>query len=381
LPPANLSTPTLRLHGLDHLRALAIIMVFMFHYNHGEFPVWMNVFSSFGWTGVDLFFVLSGYLIASQLFKHISKGYDFSIKDFYIRRFFRIVPLYALALLIYFLVPAFSQRYGPSPLWKYLTFTQNFGLHPGLYPSFTHAWSLAVEEQFYLVFPLIVAGLFYFKIFRKGIWLIAVLFVVTFLFRYIAWTQYYWPLENANIDNDFWVTKIYYTTHTRLDGLLVGITIATLFAYRQNFIIRVNKYANLLFFIGLTALIGCYYLCLDRSGFYASVYGFSAISLAYGLIVMAAILPACFLYKIKSRITSGIAILSYTMYLIHKGTTELCHKFFDKHDWDTDSMWMLAASLGVTICCALVLRYAVEKPFLKLRDKVLATRHSTAPAK
>ena len=85
----------LKFYGLDNLRAFAIIMVFLFHYiRYFEHPDWMPDFFIFGWSGVDLFFVLSGFLISSQLFVQIKKTSTFSMKEFYIKRFFRIIPIY-----------------------------------------------------------------------------------------------------------------------------------------------------------------------------------------------------------------------------------------------------------------------------------------------
>lgn len=114
-----------KLFGLDHLRALAIIMVFVFHYGHiFPHPGWTNSISSFGWTGVDLFFVLSGYLIASQLFASVAKTGTFSLKEFFIKRFSRILPAYFVVVALYFLFPLLREHEALAPLWKYLTFTQ-----------------------------------------------------------------------------------------------------------------------------------------------------------------------------------------------------------------------------------------------------------------
>jgi len=71
-----------KLLGLDHLRALAIIFVFFFHYKFFGHPAWEPAITSFGWTGVDLFFVLSGFLISGQLFSTIAKGKTISMPDF-----------------------------------------------------------------------------------------------------------------------------------------------------------------------------------------------------------------------------------------------------------------------------------------------------------
>ena len=142
-----------RLHGLDHLRALAITLVFLFHYFilSGGQPAWLPETAQFGWTGVDLFFVLSGFLISSQLFAQIKKGQHISFKDFFTRRFFRIVPAYLVTVALYFYFPFFREKENLPPLWKFLTFTQNIGLNLKDNGTFSHCWSLCVEEHFDLI--------------------------------------------------------------------------------------------------------------------------------------------------------------------------------------------------------------------------------------
>src|SRR4051812_25820092 len=115
-----------KIAGLDHLRALAISLVFLFHYRLFAHPAWVDDWCTFGWTGVDLFFVLSGYLISSQIFRSIEKG-SFSLQEFFIKRFFRILPAYWVVLALYFALPAFREWESLPPLWKFLTFTQNLG--------------------------------------------------------------------------------------------------------------------------------------------------------------------------------------------------------------------------------------------------------------
>jgi peptidoglycan/LPS O-acetylase OafA/YrhL len=82
-----------RLNGLDHLRAIAILLVMIFHFGRGV-PSWLEPIQQIGWTGVDLFFVLSGYLIGFQLLKEYKNTGDLNFKRFYIKRFFRILPVY-----------------------------------------------------------------------------------------------------------------------------------------------------------------------------------------------------------------------------------------------------------------------------------------------
>ncbi len=144
-----------RVPELDALRALAAGVVLLFHLNPPRF--------FFGWTGVDLFFVLSGYLITSIILKNQgSRGF---LRAFYVRRGLRIWPIYYLSFVVLIalapLVP--GDRRPPLEGWLYyLTYTQNVHLYrnretPPFHLGFNHTWTLALEEQFYLLWPPLVA--------------------------------------------------------------------------------------------------------------------------------------------------------------------------------------------------------------------------------
>jgi peptidoglycan/LPS O-acetylase OafA/YrhL len=139
--------------GLDLLRALAIIVVVIYHTGIFGFAL-SNRLHRFGWVGVDLFFVLSGYLIGGQLLAPLMRGEKINLRRFYSRRALRIMPVYFVILAIYFLWPALREFPEISALWKFLLSVQNIGLRGGT--AFSHAWSLAVEDQFYLVLPLLL---------------------------------------------------------------------------------------------------------------------------------------------------------------------------------------------------------------------------------
>ncbi|MGZ3946428.1 MAG: acyltransferase family protein, partial [Mucilaginibacter sp.] len=117
-----------KLLGLDHLRAFAILYVVLFHYQFFGHPAWVNSIAGFGWSGVDLFFVLSGFLISGQLFATIAKGKAISLKEFFIKRFFRIIPPFLVVVGLYVFFPVLHEWGHLSPIWRYLTFTLNFGL-------------------------------------------------------------------------------------------------------------------------------------------------------------------------------------------------------------------------------------------------------------
>src|SRR5881394_4614329 len=144
--------------GLDLLRALAIIAVLLYHAGLFGFKLPGRV-DRFGWIGVDLFFVLSGYLIGGQLLAPLARDQRISLGRFFTRRALRIMPAYFVVLAIYFLLPSWREYSEMSqPLWKFLLSVQNIALHGGT--AFSHAWSLAVEDQFYLALPFLLLFLF-----------------------------------------------------------------------------------------------------------------------------------------------------------------------------------------------------------------------------
>src|SRR2546426_4980138 len=143
--------------GLDLLRALAIIVVVIYHAALFGFKLPGRV-DRFGWIGVDLFFVLSGYLIGGQLLAPLAREQSIKLGRFFARRVFRIMPAYFVILAVYFLLPSWREYPDMAqPLWKFLFSVQNIALHGGT--AFSHAWSLAVEDQFYLALPFILLAL------------------------------------------------------------------------------------------------------------------------------------------------------------------------------------------------------------------------------
>jgi peptidoglycan/LPS O-acetylase OafA/YrhL len=219
-----------RFSGLDHLRALAIIIVFVYHYSlFGHPPGLYDYLGSWGWTGVDLFFVLSGYLIGGQLFARIARDQPVSYGEFYFKRSLRILPAYFAVVILYFTIPAFTERSHLPPLWRFLTFTQNFGLDLSTEGAFSHAWSLCIEEQFYLLLPLLIIAL---GTRKKAVWLLPVLFLLGFAIRSVMW---YEVLPKQPDFGKAYYEFIYYPTWSRLDGLLAG-------ELRQSFVPRSSSF-------------------------------------------------------------------------------------------------------------------------------------------
>ncbi|GGD71642.1 acyltransferase [Emticicia aquatilis] len=365
------STIPQKFYGLDHLRSLAIIYVFLFHYfiiSKGQ-PEWLPDFAQFGWTGVDLFFVLSGFLISYQLFSEIKKGKNVSLKEFFIKRFFRIIPAFLVTVGLYFSIPAFREKEALPALWKFLTFTQNFDLNLKDNGTFSHAWSLCVEEHFYLLLPFVLFFLQKTQLFKWAYWLLIIFFLLGFSVRIYSYDSLYLPKMADEFSWMYWYKYIYYPTYNRLDGLLVGIAIAAVYCYLPNFWLKISKFGNLLIALSILILIGAYFLCIDQQTFNASVFGFPLIALGYGFMVMGAISPTSFLYKWHSKFTTLIATLSYGIYLTHKGIIHLTLLAFA--DYPINHNLMLVISIFTCFWAAYILNLIIEKPFLKLRNKII----------
>jgi peptidoglycan/LPS O-acetylase OafA/YrhL len=366
-----------KLFGLDHLRALAIVLVFLYHFGRlFPHPQWTNTISRFGWSGVDLFFVLSGYLIASQLFAKIVQEKQIVFKDFFIKRFFRIIPAYLVVVALYFSFQSFREREALAPLWKYLTFTQNIGLDVRKVGTFSHAWSLCIEEQFYLFLPLTLIALVYYKLIKKGYIVLLLLFIFGFLARIYSWYTLVLPFKNGNMFFVNWFKWIYYPTYCRFDGLITGVSIAAVYQFKTKHRERLNKYGNQLILASLIVLAGAYYVCFDERTFIASVYGFPLVALGYGILVMGAVSPGSILYKYKSSTSTNVAVLSYGIYLTHKMIIHLTQDGFTKLNIAKDSNLMFVICVITSVSAALLLNRIIEKPFLRLRDVMLKVNKS-----
>ncbi len=362
-----------RLHGLDHLRAIAILLVITYHYYGKGVPSWLVPVKRIGWTGVDLFFVLSGYLIGYQLLKEYKNNAGINIKRFYIKRFFRIIPAYLAVLIMYFSIGDLHEGRGLPPLWKFLTFTQNYGMEYLTQSTFSHAWSLCVEEQFYLILSISLILIFKNRFQKITSYLLVGLIAAGILIRYITWNEFVQPFVGNGNGKKVMITyieKIYYPSHNRMDGLLVGLSIAAIFNFKPRLKDYLTRYGNIVFIIGFVLLLVAYKVC-ESSTFHIIILGWPLCPIAYGVILIAALSPTCFLYKFKSRVTFIIATLSYAIYLTHKQLFQ----FYRIALKGTNTEFLHHNSFLICVVIALlgglVLHLIIEKPFLYLRKRIL----------
>lgn len=358
-----------RFNGLDHLRAMAIIGVWTYHYRAFRHPEWLDTVGSFGWTGVDLFFVLSGFLISGQLLSEIRKYGTLSLKAYFIKRFFRIIPPFAFTLVLYVYFPFFREREALPSVWKFLTFTQNYGLDVINKGTFSHAWSLCIEEQFYLLFPFFLLFLVKMGMLRKLKYLLVALPIVSILLRNFSWNHLVVPALESDEFWKLWYMHIYYPTHTRLDSLALGVLISFLYEYSAAFRTRLHSNGLLLFFSGILTLSVSLWICQDQYSQAASVFGFTGVALAYGLLVSAAVSTTCFLSSRSLVGTRQSADLSFAIYLSHKGIIHLIQSATSSMNLSDNELMILC--LSGCLAAGLFYRYAIERPMSWLKIRLL----------
>jgi peptidoglycan/LPS O-acetylase OafA/YrhL len=362
------STSRDRLAGLDTLRALAIVLVMVFHLGW-RLPDGFGPLARFGWVGVDLFFVLSGYLIGSQLLKPVRDGRGVSLPRFYRNRAYRILPVYLVVLALYVFWPAWREDSGISPLWQYLTFTENFFVDYGTNQAFSHVWSLCVEEHFYLLLPMIVLVMARKSAAWKTVAVLGFFFALGLATRSYEYFHVLLPMgRNSDHFGVQYIERIYYPTYTRLDGLQAGVALAAVRVFRPSWWAAILRRANWVL-AGGVAVLGCAgWIFMDRFGPVGTVIGFPLLAIGFAMLVAAAADTRCWFGRMRVPGAKVVAMLAYSLYLTHKEIAHLDElwlpRVMDARDWRT--VVLIAVSC---LAAAAVLYFAVERPMLQLRDR------------
>ncbi len=308
-----------RVPALDGLRGLAILMVFYFHTcSNGLLSPRSRLFSGMGWIGVDLFFVLSGYLVTGILLRE--SGSPTYYRDFYMRRILRIAPVYSLALLaILEIQPVFhSNMHGTGtqlthPWLVTVLYCLNLSnlrsaFYPLEIPLASLYWSLAIEEQFYAIWPVTIRRLSSSRLLT--VCALGILFSLAL--RCLPFTQHL---------NGVYPNFIYRFTPFRLDGLLMGALIAVYTAHRTDWV-PFRRAACAAFAAGLGLLLLASRKFSSPGSVQMTMYGYTALALLFGSLVTACILPPGRISGPLQRVLSttilrSLGRYSYFIYVFH----------------------------------------------------------------
>ena len=347
----------------------------MCFHQRGLLPDALSPAARFGWAGVDLFFVLSGFLIGSQLLRPVRDGMPMRVADFYRKRAYRILPAYLVVLALYLVWPLWHEDTGMSPLWQFLSFTENLFVDYARNRAFSHVWSLCVEEHFYLLLPWLVLLLA-----RRPSWRKTAAVLVAVLFFGIAarWWELVHVLRPVGPGNALfsptYIERIYYPTYSRLDGLLAGVALALLQVFRPARWRALGRYADARSRLGVAIAGAALYLSRDRfdsvtgMAAWGDVVGFPLLSLGLGLLVLSAASPSSWLHRLRVPGARAVAMMAFSLYLTHKEVAGVLYHFLpdfmDGHPW-----LMLLVLEPACLAAGAALYCAVERPMLALRDR------------
>ncbi len=365
-----------RMPGLDLLRAIAIVWVMLYHGDlTGMMSIDDNAIISAGWMGVDLFFALSGFLIGGQLFRPYSRGESEHIGLFYFRRLFRTLPPYLVIVALYFAWPDFREQPKIMPAWQFLTFTENLFIDFHGPRAFSHVWSLCVEEQFYLVTPLIVWVLMRKPALWKAATLAALVIVGGMALRGYIWLHDLAPAKALH-DGSFtrlFMERIYYPTDTRLDGLLGGVMVAAVRAFKTDWWDALMKRADLLLVSGFAIVVLAMLLFKDQRDFLPSVIGYPILSLGMATLVAAGAGDNSPIGRWRVPGAGMIAGMAYSLYLSHKQVYHLIKEHLGAQLADQPVL-AFAVVVGAVFAVGGLLYLTFERPALKVRDWLLKRR-------
>ncbi len=360
-------------HSLDGLRGLAMLLVLIFHFARIKSSTFRF---EIGWVGLQIFFVLSGFLITKILLSTKDKSLKVFLRQFYLRRALRIFPLYYSYLL--FLLLLFFIIHEPKDIFKYatylFTYSYNFSILSNdwqLSRMYVHLWSLSVEEQFYLVWPFAV----YFLSVESLKKLITSLIIVVPLFRFLL--QIYLAHAYEAKDQEMIGNMIYWFSFSHFDAFALGGAINFL---KEDFL-GIGKKMWLYLTVSSCIIVGVINaFALQAAGLFEistlgyplhstingqHVWSYSLLNLFFAALIWNTITPKQSIFNFKPL--QEIGKISYGMYIFHFAILIVFEKI-GLHYFN--NFVALIAYLIACIIFAYLLYHGVEKRILRLKSKI-----------
>ena len=360
-----------RIFGLDIIRSVAILMVVFSHLYYlidSKNALFISISGLLGFFGVELFFVLSGFLIGTILLKQFLDN-SFTIKEvihFLKRRWFRTLPNYYLILFINLFI-AFQLGYLTNDAWKYFLFLQNFSQYSITF--FTESWSLSIEEWAYILAPIFLLFVWKLHFKNKKVSFIVSVLILILIFHLIRYFNY---LELPITDINLWNTNIKSVVWYRIDSILFGFVVAWLVYFFRNKLKKIRIYLLIIafhLFLFQFVIMNSIGYDIATSPLYYNVYYFSLTSLT---IVLA--MPFFIFWensKYFKKPVQFISNTSYSIYLLHYSIISVLLKFvISSNNLVLHPLLILLFYLIITLFLSYILYRFFEKPLMNLRDKI-----------
>jgi peptidoglycan/LPS O-acetylase OafA/YrhL len=341
---------------LDGLRGISILVVYFHHLYRPLMPA--------GYLGVDIFFVLSGFLITSLLVDEWNRKGSIRLKDFYIRRALRLMPAVFLLILIVGALSVFVDRWTATEIhrgiWLTLVYISNWFYALGYYTRdnpLSITWSLAIEEQFYLTWPLLLALALRLKLQRWIMYVLALIIVIIPIYRGIL------------VEQGAEALRLYYGSDTHADGLLIGCLVGLLVSW--NLLPQNKKFEICMKFLSVMGIFFFGYLLINYSplgGRFLFQYGgYTLVLFSIALCLTTVVLysPKFALLVLGFKPLVWIGRISYGLYLWHWTV----YWFIYAKRALSNPLGQLAAMVILSLLLPTLSYYFVEKPFLRWKKR------------
>jgi peptidoglycan/LPS O-acetylase OafA/YrhL len=357
------------------LRGIAILLVLCHHCviptaQAGRIAPVVAAVQRFGWSGVDLFFVLSGFLIGGLLFDEERKRGQLDARRFLLRRMLKIWPPYYALLAYVFIFSSFLRHRDGSPATVAHKLVPNLVHLQNYFVSLrVHTWSLAVEEHFYLFLPLVLLLLLRSRRRLQAFPVVAISAIVA-----VAANRVVAVLSG-------WTTMPYFATHYRIDGLLFGVLIA--YAVRHHPGLTAWAARRRGWLLAVAALLLLPMLIIDKERAFVESIGFTLCYLGYGCMLLAFISGGDWNHALP-RAVGFVGLYSYSIYLWFEDLARTPVGVMVSHGLlsrlPVEARWLVAQLAYTVLAVAMgcVMSIVIERPMLKLRDRLFPARAPVA---
>lgn len=353
-----------RNYGLDVMRGIGLLMVLIGHSLHFYDPFFPKIHraSHFLLNGVELFFSLSGFLIGRIIIQLFIKEDSYKLSSLLVflkRRWYKTLPVYYLAIIINLTFAYFVTGFHKDFNWKYLVFIHSFFKSDSWF--FPVSYSLAIEEWFYLIFPILfIIAVVAFRNRFNPYWVLIFLCSFYIFFSLIIRTYMH------NCCHPHWDSVMRKSLVTRLDCSVYGVLIAIIYHLKEY---SLKKFKNLLFVTGIMIYGVCtYFRIVHPEGFFYNVMYFTAIPLCFAISI-----PFFYYLKTTSNflisLFTYLSIISFAFYLFHLSPLmDIFVKICKENSLGfTNSVYFLY--LFTTFFIVTIWYKKVEKPLTDLREK------------